>query len=95
MPDPWAGRDEWRDGVLSRVAGRGLVTPERAYADVDLQAGGAAVHARTAAPLASSSGGASWSRGVVSVPSGAKKRNGGPGRVMLPSVGWSTCAIWS
>ena len=57
--------------------------------------------ARIASACWSSSGGATWSRRVTSVPSASKNRSGGPGSVRPPSVGCSTStsspwlATWS
>ena len=52
-------------------------------------------------PFVQPDGGAPWSRRVVSLPSPAKNRSGGPGRCSSPSVGCSTSTsspwlrVWS
>ncbi len=50
----------------------------------------ASSQSRMAAPCWSRAGGAPWARRVTSSPGCAKKRSGGPGRSMVPSVAWST-----
>ncbi len=59
-------------------------------APASLRAHSLSSHSRTDPPCWSSRGGATWSRRVVSVPSGAKNRSGPPGSVTVPSVGCST-----